>query len=186
MGVSVVKAEEIGYLLPGVFQRTMRPGGALLALLKAMDAMHAPAQNALEHFDAILDPWRTPDPFVPMLARWVDLERIFERRSQGKEPALHQLMPTGLGRLRALIAAAAYLSQWRGTRKGLLLFLQIGTGLSGFQIDEQVMGQDGKPRSFHVRISAPTAAESARELIEQIIESERPAHVTYELEFNRS
>src|SRR5262249_31919940 len=144
------------------------------------------AENALERFDAVLDPLRTPEPFVPMLARWVDLQRIFERRSQGKDPALHQLMPTGLGRLRALIAAAAFLSQWRGTRKGLLLFLQIATGMSGFEIDEQVMGQDGKPRPFHVRVSAPAAAKPERELIEQIIESERPAHVTYELEFRPS
>jgi phage tail-like protein len=157
-----------------------------VALLEVMETMQSPAENALEHFDALLDPWRTPDPFVPMLGRWVDLDRIFESRLHGKDPALHQLMPTGLGRLRALIGSAAYLSQWRGTRRGLLLFLRIATGLADFDIEEQVMGEGGKPRPFHLRVTAPAAAESHRELIEQIIESERPAHVTYELEFRSS
>jgi phage tail-like protein len=279
-----LKAEAIRYLLPGVFQRTLHPGRPLAALLEVMEAMHAPAEDALEHFDAILDPWRTPDAFVPMLARWVDLQRIFERPLQGKDPMLDQLMPTGLGRLRALIEAAAYLSQWRGTRKGLLLFLQIATGFAGYEIDEQVPGgldlhlmssvkdardiprvgedqiivaavnqvlhfrifdgdgrmvvdtdedrlreearpiedlrkqlvnlwppheptgsekgqvidavtsivghalpgQDGKPRPFHLRVRAPAAAESQRDLIERIIASERPASVTHELEFRSS
>jgi phage tail-like protein len=177
-----VNAERIGQLLPGVFQRTLRAGGPLAALLEVMENMHSPAENALEHFDTLLDPWRTPDRFVPMLARWVDLERIIESRLEGNNAALHQLMPTGLGRLRALIASAAYLSRWRGTRKGLLLFLQIATGLADFDIDEQVM-EEGKPRPFHLRVTAPEAAEPHRKLIEQIIESERPAHVTYELKF---
>ena len=181
-----MKAEAIRYLLPGVFQRTLRPGRPLAALLEVMEAMHSPAEHALEHFDAILNPWRTPDAFVPMLARWVDLQRLFERRFHGKEPALDQLMPTGLGRLRALIETAAYLSRWRGTRKGLLRFLQIATGLAGFEIDEQVPGADGKPRPFHLRVRGPAAAASQRDLIERIIESERPAYVTYELEFRSS
>jgi hypothetical protein len=82
-----------------------------------------------------------------------------------------------------LIARAAYLSQWRGTRKGLIAFLETATGASGFELDERVNDAAGQPRAFHMRVRAPHALEVHRALIERIIESERPAYVTYELEF---
>jgi hypothetical protein len=85
-----------------------------------------------------------------------------------------------------LLAAAAYLSQWRGTARGLILFLEIATGTRGFEISEQIAGPDGRPQPFHIRIRAPEAVRLHRVLIERIIESEKPAYVTYELEFKPS
>ncbi len=90
---------------------------------------------------------------------------------------------SGLGNLRELIANAAYLSQWRGTKRGLLLFLQIATGTSNFEIEEQTTGANAPPRSFHIRVRAPRETELHRALIERIIQLEKPAYVTYELDF---
>ncbi len=176
-----MKTSEIEQLLPGIFQRTLQPGRPLAALLELMESLHAPAEGVLDRLDEAFDPRRAADRFVPMLARWTNLERLFEQRLRGKEVAPHQVMPTGLGRLRELIAGASYLSQWRGTRKGLLLFLEIATGIEGFDIDEHVLDADGLPRAFHLRVSAPAAADPYRDLIREIIESEKPAYVTYEL-----
>ena len=39
--------------------------------------------------------------------------------------------------LRELIAAAAQLSQWRGTAQGLQRFLETATGIEGFELDEE-------------------------------------------------
>ena len=50
-------------------------------------------------------------------------------------------------------------------------------------IHEEVLDTNGRPRPFHVRIVAPAAALPHRALVERIIESEKPAHVTYDLEF---
>jgi hypothetical protein len=88
-----------------------------------------------------------------------------------------------LGRLRELIAQAAFLSQWRGTSRGLLRFLEAATGVQGFAIDEQVPGPDGLPRPFHLRVRAPQTTKPYSVLIERIIEIEKPAYVTYELAF---
>jgi phage tail-like protein len=178
-----MKQADIAQLLPGIFQRTLHPGGMLAAILELMEAMHAPSEEVLEDVDAFFDPYRAPDAFIPFLASWVDLAWLLtDSRTLGT--ITNADLPSGAGRLRELIAAAAYLSQWRGTGKGLLRFLETATGLSGFTIDEQVQGAAGQPRPFHIGVRAPKAAEPYRAMIERIIEVEKPAYVTYELVFN--
>jgi phage tail-like protein len=178
-----MKQNEIKQLLPEIFQRTVREEGPLQALLAVMEDLHAPSEDILNELDKYFDPYRTPDRFVPYLAAWVDLDRLLpESVSDDKE---WTQFPGGLGRLRELIAAAAFLSKWRGTRKGLLAFLRIATGLEGFVIQENVEETD-EQLPFHLDIRAPAAAESHRELVEQIVRMEKPAYVTYELRFEES
>ncbi|HVR84197.1 MAG TPA: hypothetical protein VMU54_07800, partial [Planctomycetota bacterium] len=92
---------------------------------------------------------------------------------------------SGLGRLRELVAGAAYLSQWRGTWRGLGRFLEIATGVSGFTVEESVAGTDGELIPFHIRIGVPRNARVHRTLIERIITLEKPAYVTFELDFGK-
>jgi hypothetical protein len=92
-------------------------------------------------------------------------------------------LPIEVGRLRELIAAAAYLSKWRGTSRGLLLFLETATGAAGFKVDEHVPDQQGKARPFHIKVVAPAETASYDSLLRRIITIEKPAYVTYELEF---
>jgi phage tail-like protein len=180
-----VKRREIEQLLPGVYQRTLHEGNPLVALLEVMEALHAPSEAILEQLDSIFDPRRTRDEFLPFLARWVDLNRLFEDAggAQLSSEQLRDPVTSGLGRLRELIASAAYLSQWRGTKKGLLLFLQTATGASDFEIEEQTPGDDNQPRPFHLLVRAPAETLPHQALIERIIALEKPAYVTYELEF---
>jgi phage tail-like protein len=178
-----MKRTEIERLLPGVFQRTLRPGNPLSAILDVMEGLHAPSEGQLESLDAVFDPRRTPDKFVSFLARWLDLERLFDKPARGQPQTSALPIPTGLGRLRELTAAAAHLSQWRGTAHGLLLFLRTATGHPGFAVEEQVEGVDDKTRPFHIRVRAPGEMFPYRGLIQRIIELEKPAYVTYELLF---
>jgi phage tail-like protein len=145
-----------------------------------MESLHEPSLRALERLDAVFDPRRTPDAFVPFLATWVDLERLFDPRfsdpSRSRAP-----IDTGLGRLRELTAAAADLSKWRGTTRGLLRFLETATGESGFEIVEEVSDSEGRQKPFHVVVRAPSSVAPYRRLIERIIDQEKPAYVTYEL-----
>jgi phage tail-like protein len=181
-----MRLNEIEQLLPGVFQQTLREGGPLLSLLEVMEQLHEPSEAVLGRLDAVFDPRRTADEFVPFLAGWVDLERLFDFRPAGRQQSLARSpITSGIGRLRELIATAAHLSRWRGTEKGLLLFLRTATGSDGFAVDEQVPGEDGRPKPFHIRVRAPAEAAEHRALIERIIELEKPAYVTYELEFGQ-
>jgi len=177
-----VKKAQIKRLLPSVFQRAVKPGNPLFAILEVMEAMHAPSELALDRLNITFDSHRAPDAFVPYLASWVDLEVLLDvPRSQG--PMSMPSLSTGIGRLRELAATAVTLSQWRGTRKGLCLFLETATGATGFEVEEQVTGSDGKVRPFHLRVAAPKELAAHRILIERIVELEKPAYVTYELHF---
>ena len=160
---------EIERLLPGVIQRTLPESPLLVGLLDAMAQLHAPSEAALEELPANFDPRRAPDAFIPFLARWVDLDLP---------------VTTGLGRMRELIASAVELSQWRGTARGLLRFMEVATGETGFRVDDRVPDpKTGRPRPFHVRVIAPQGLEPHRPMLERIIELEKPAYVTYELRF---
>jgi len=177
-----MKRNELEGLLPDVFRRTARPGSVLAALLDVMEVQHGPPEEILATLDSFFDPYRTPDDFVPYLAQWVDLLRFLDETPGGADADL----PTfagGAGRLRELIGAAAYLSRWRGTSHGLVLFLETATGAPGFGIEEEVPGADGRPRPFHVRVIAPAAAQTQEMLIRQIVQMEKPAYVTFELVF---
>jgi phage tail-like protein len=183
-----MKRTEIKTLLPEVFQRTCRrdqttgqTGGLLDALLAVMEALHAPAEAVLAELGSAFDPRRTRETFVPFLARWVDLERIFAPN----DPLARQgrSRPAGsiaLGRLRELTASAAWLSKWRGTLPGLQRFLQIATGEHAFIIRENLDAQ-GQTCLFHFTVQAPATLAPHRPLLERIIESEKPAYCTYDL-----
>jgi phage tail-like protein len=177
-----MKRNEIEQLLPEVFRRTARPGSPLFALLEVMEALHAPPEAVLDQLDGYFDPYRAPERFVPFLARWVDLAYLLV--DEEPEAATAPSFPGGLGRLRELVTSAARLSKLRGTVRGLVLFLEMATGISGFRIEEQVPGENGVPRPFHMRVRAPATSEPLRRLITQIIEMEKPAYLTYELVFD--
>jgi len=66
-----MKRNAIRHLLPGIFQRTVLPGNPITALLEVMEKLHEPSEQILQNLDATFDPRRTPDSFVPFLARWV-------------------------------------------------------------------------------------------------------------------
>jgi phage tail-like protein len=179
-----MKQSEIAQLLPAVFQLTLNEGNPLPALLEVMEALQAPSEAVLLQLDSFFDPRRTRNEFVPYLAYWADLTRLFDDVPNPKDefPFSRSSIASGVGRLRELIASAAYLSQWRGTRKGLLLFLQTATGFAEFDIKENVT-LDGQPQRFHLSVYAPKDSAQYRNLIERIVELEKPAYVTYELSF---
>lgn len=174
-----MKRQEIAALLPSVMQRTVYPGGPLWTLLQLMDDLHAPAEEILATLAQVFSPYATPDDFVPYLAGWVDLDRLLDEDPTTGAPDF----APGMGRLRELIAAAAMLSKWRGTQVGLLRFLETATGLTGFAVEEDVPAADGRPRPFHLRVTAPAAARPYADLVRRIVEQEKPAYVTAEVAF---
>jgi len=180
-----MKREEIENLLPRVFRQTLQPGGPLNALLEVMELLHEPAEAVLAQLETYFNAYGTPDIFVPYLACWVDLDRFYPFYSAQPLEIQRSADPisSGTGQLRELIAAAAYLSQWRGTAKGLKLFLETATGMNGFELVENVADENGNPRPFHIRIVAPSDAEAHIALIDRIVKQEKPAYVSYELEF---
>lgn len=169
-----MKSAEIAALLPAVFRETATAGTPLAALLEIMEALHAPSEEVLASLDRYLDPRRTPDAFVPLLASWLDLSRFVagpSRRTDGI------VWPIPVGQLREWVASAAHLARMRGTPEGLRRLLEVATGTAGFTILEGI-DRRGRPRPFHLRVIAPPEAERYKTLIESIVSLEKPAYMT--------
>lgn len=159
-----MKSAQIAHLLPVVFRRALELSGPLAAVLGVMEAMHTPSEEALRDFDGTVNPYAAPERFVPYIASWVGLEPVLDERGG---------ISSGTAHLRDLVAASSTLAKWRGTARGLVLFLEIATGLRGFTIDE--------PRPFHFVLTLPPGAAPHRELIERIVSTEKPAYVTADI-----
>lgn len=186
-----MRRPEIERILPNVFQLALHPDRGwvlerdtrLGAVLDVMEGLHQPIEDKLDALAEYVDPRRAPEPFVPYLAGWVDLDWLVSPTPDELEGGGAAIPSTGLGHLRELVAQAAQLARWRGTARGLLSFIEIATGLRGFAIDEAPVDARERPMSFHMVVNGPAEAASFRPLIERIVRSEKPAYVTHELRF---
>ena len=179
-----MKHQQISQLLPEVFQRTDQALSPLSGLLEVMETMTEPAEEILQQLPFYFNSYTTPENFLPFLASWVDLDRFFPALQNPEIPGLDAIQSTGPGRLRELIVAAPQLSKLRGTAAGLQLFLETASGLKGFEIDENVLSENNDELPFHIKITAPQSAQKHHAIIERIIEQEKPAYVTFNLEFS--
>lgn len=175
-----MRQAEIRRLLPSVFERTIDGGGPLGPVLDVMEHLHEPAERVLVELDAYLDPMRTRDDFVPMLARWLDLDWLMVANPEDALPSDFAPLASGTGRMRALIGSAAWLSKLRGTVDGLTRFLEIATGVRGFAVYENVTA-DSTAHPFHLLVSVPAAARGYEAMVRRILEAQKPAYATYEL-----
>ena len=182
-----MRRAEIATLLPTVFQLALdpvegwglEPDRRLATFLDVMEAYHQPMEETLDQLDAYIDPRRAPAAFVAWLAGWQDLDWLVPERAPGEPESEEELLSTGLGRLRELVALAAELSATRGTAAGLCRFLRIATGRDDLEVDDDAARGGGRP--FHVVIGVPPDALPMRPLIERIVAAEIPASVTWEL-----
>lgn len=184
-----MKREAIVERLPDVFKQAAaseNERNPLAALLGLMEELHARDERILTGFGRYLDPRRTPDEFVPYLAAWVDYAWLLLDPPDNPYADVIRPFPGGLGRLRELIAWAASESKWRGTRDGLVRLLERATGIEGYRVEETVLDEDRQPLPFRVRVIVPREAEPYFELVERIVEHEKPAHVVAKTELEHS
>ncbi|BAY40188.1 phage tail protein [Nostoc sp. NIES-2111] len=160
--------------------------------MKIFEQAYQPAIDSFNVMWANLDPLTAPKALLPFLAHWVgwQIDSVWD---------LHQQ--------RRLIRRAVELYRWRGTRKGLRLYLHLYTGLP---LDEDIANETEK----HISITEPfgpsfvlgTAQLGSavlaggqaynfrvclrphhphinlnEQLIRRIIDQEKPAFCTYEL-----
>jgi len=168
-----MRTDRLSELLPAVFRNTAGEATTMAGLLEAQVALLDPAERTLERLEEHFDPWRAPAPFVDMLARWVGLGGLLI----DPDPATGLEREPPLDRRRALVAAGARLTALRGTSAGLVLVLELGTGVRGFSTAED------ERRPFHVTVHAPRAARVQRRWIARAVACEKPAHVTADVVF---
>jgi phage tail-like protein len=159
--------------------------------MKIFEQTYQPIIDSFNVMWANLDPLTAPKALLPFLAHWVawPVEANWELPQQ-----------------RRLIRRAVELYRWRGTRKGLRLYLHLYTGLPldedlpesdkhisimeafgpGFVLgaadlgDRAVLG-GGKPYHFSVKLRSIRPNSLHEQLVRRIIDQEKPAFCTYDL-----
>ncbi|HEX6289754.1 MAG TPA: phage tail protein [Herpetosiphonaceae bacterium] len=144
--------------------------------LLIFEAINDPLERMIDQIPFYFDPRLTPESFLPWLASWVDLvlneNWTVEQR-------------------RALIRAAPDLYRWRGTRRGLSEYIKLYAGVKPIIVEPHETEQNGEqeplpPHVFRVVLNVPDPDEIDRDIIEAIIESEKPAHTGYILEIHQA
>jgi phage tail-like protein len=175
--------EELGssYLqyLPAIYRKDEFVGHFLCIFEDILQ----PIEGVVDNIPYYLDPGVTAEPFLPWLASWLGL-------------ALDERWP--IDRRRRLVASAAELYRWRGTRRGMSEFLKIYTGVvpqiteptsrprtslgSGTKLGVNTyVGGDGGAFSFIVTIPAEDSSKIDINTVRVIIELQKPAYTAYSL-----
>lgn len=160
--------------------------------IKVFEQAYQPAIDSFNVMWANLDPLTAPRAILPFLAHWVawQVDSVWNLDQQ-----------------RRLISRAVEIYRWRGTRKGLRLYLHLYTGLPlndelpneadkhisitepfgpSFILGDAQIGSavlaGGQAYHFIVRLRSDNSHNNINEqLVRKIIEQEKPAFCTYEL-----
>ena len=161
---------------------TVYHGDAFLGrFLLIFESILGPIERSIDTLADTLNPRLAPAELLPWLASWV-----------GLEPDEHW----PLERRRELVAQAATLYRWRGTRRGLREHLRLYTERPPLIVENFTgmrLGQDAmlgvntalgepRPHTIVVTVLADRPEDLDEPLVRRIIEAEKPAHVGYTLE----
>ncbi len=175
--------------LPAVYQEIDFIG----RLLKVFEQSFEPAVNTWQSLWAYLDPLTAPESLLPFLAQWVGWQNE---------------VTWSVAQQRSLIRRAMEIYRWRGTKRGLQLYLHLYTGLPqhdptrspqqqpiqitsaiqhGLVLGKSDFGPQailggGKPFHFNVTLRPNQGQFLDEALVRSIIDQEKPAVCTYDLE----
>lgn len=148
--------------LPGIYHTDF-----MSRFLALFESILIPIEWNVDHFNMYLDPGTAPLGFLPWLANWYTI--IFD--STWSEP-----------QRRTLLKEAHQIYARRGTRWALSRVLEIYLGQKPEIIE---FTTEKEPFTFTVKLPMNKGDRwlANQELIEAIIDSSKPAHTTYRLEF---
>jgi phage tail-like protein len=145
--------------LPSIFAENDFLGRFLLIFERIWE----PLEQRQDHMDMYIDPATCPESFLRWLASWFDVK-------------VGPHWPED--RLRDLVGQAMHLYQWRGTRYGMQRSVELWTGVT-----PEIESDPSDPFVFTVRVKAPADRDIDRNMVEDLLRSNKPAHAGYVLEF---
>lgn len=156
--------------LPGIYQEN-ELSDFLGRFLLIFEHILSPIDRTIENIPYYFDPDVAPPDVVTWLGSWLGL--VLDARWPEE-------------RRRDVVKAAPELFRWRGTRRGLAQFLRLYTGVEP-EILEPSLREIANDRTrafrFTVRIRAPRGSGLSRQLVQNIIETEKPAFAACSLEW---
>jgi len=157
-GLSLNSQHLINYL-PGIYNTDF-----MSRFLGLFESILTPIEWNVDNFDMFLDPGTSPLDFLPWLAAWYEI--VFD-------------VTWSESQRRTLLGEAAHIYARRGTRWALCRLVEIYTG----SLPEIVEFSDPKdPFTFTIKLPL-RERDVNRQLLENLIDHNKPAHSSYVLEF---
>jgi len=154
-----VQSQKLIQYLPGIYHTEF-----MARFLGLFESILTPIEWNVDNFDLFLNPGTAPVSFIPWLAQWFDItfESVWTESQR-----------------RALLKDAHLIYARRGTRWALSRVIEILTGYKPTIVDEG----DNLP-DFTFKVILPLSASHInREMIERLVDANKPAHTMYTLEF---
>ena len=169
-GLSMTHSRYMSYL-PDIYHPEPGEHGDRTPFLPRFMAMFesiwAPIEWNIDNFDLYLDPRTSPIEFTPWLANWFEI--AFDDSWSDEQR-------------RDLLLDAHKIYARRGTHWSLSRILEIYTGAKP-EINDTDTGLD--PYTFTVKIKGKGDKQLNRQLVEQLIDANKPAHTSYQLILDR-
>jgi phage tail-like protein len=165
IGMPIDQSSYLKYL-PSFYSANQFLGRMLLIFEHILTPLDRRINNLHDYFD----PRMAPPDFLPWLAAWLGLV-LDERWPEGQR--------------RELIRSAVELYEWRGTKRGVSEFVRLYTGFTPEIAEPGVGGKNAKADQAHrfiVRLTTDEPDKINREVLQSIIDMEKPAHAGYSLE----
>ncbi len=156
--------------LPGIYQENAL-SDFLGRFLLIFEHILSPIDRTIENIPYYFDPNVAPPDVVTWLGSWLGL-------------VLDARWPED--RRRDVVKAAPELFRWRGTRRGLAHFLRLYTGVEPEILEpslREIANDRMRAFRFTVRVRAPRGSALSRQLVQSIIEAEKPAFAAANLEW---
>lgn len=165
-GVPAHRSNYLDYL-PGIYHENDFLGRFLLIF----EHILSPIDRTIENIPDYFEPDLAPAEVVTWLGSWLGL--VLDARWPDE-------------RRRDVVKAAPELFRWRGTRRGLSHFLRLYTGVEPEIIEpslRDIANDRNRAYRFAVRVRVPRGSGLSRQLVESIIETEKPAFAACSLEW---
>ena len=147
--------------LPGIYQTDF-----MNRFLAIFESILTPIEWNVDNFDIFLDPATAPAEFLPWLANWFEI--TFDATWSEEQR-------------RTLLKDAHEIYARRGTKWALSRVLEIYTGQ-----EPEINDTDEELEAFAFTVKLPVRKRDVnQELIETIIDTNKPAHTIYNLKFAR-
>ena len=154
-----IQSQKLIQYLPGIYHNEF-----MARFLGLFESILTPIEWNVDNFHLFLNPGTAPVGFIPWLAQWFDItfESVWTESQR-----------------RTLLKDAHLIYARRGTRWALSRVIEILTGYKPTIVDEG----DNLP-DFTFKVILPLSASHInREMIERLVDANKPAHTMYSLEF---